>query len=100
MAARKIPTMSFDDDFWDVYDLKRNRMAAERAWNRLSAKDRYAACMGISAYREECLRSGIAMMYPQGYLNDRRWEDEPSTTPPSPVPVKTKEEPVKEPELW
>lgn len=61
--------------FWDAYGLKRDRIAAERAWNRLSAKDRKAACAGIGAYREDCQRRGIAMMYAQGYLNHRRWED-------------------------
>ena len=62
--------------FWDAYALKRDRMAAERVWDRLSARDRRAAVAGIPAYRESCLRQGIAMMYGQGYLSHRRWEDE------------------------
>lgn len=64
--------------FWDAYGLKRDRRAAERAWRRLSAKDQRAAYAGISAYREDCQRRGISMMYAQGYLNHRRWEDETS----------------------
>ena len=63
-------------DFWDAYGLKRDRIAAERVWNRLSAGDRTAAVAGIPAYREDCRRRGIAMMYGQGYLSHRRWEDE------------------------
>ena len=63
--------------FWDGYGLKRDRIAAERAWKRLSAKDRRAAMAGITAYRGDCLRRGVSMMYAQGYLNHRRWEDEP-----------------------
>lgn len=62
--------------FWDAYGLKRDRKAAEGAWKRLSAKDRQAAFDGIHAYREECRRTGVRMMYGQGYLNHRRWEDE------------------------
>ena len=31
---------------------------------------------GIAAYRDDCRRRGISMMYAQGYLNHRRWEDE------------------------
>ena len=63
-------------NFWDAYGLKRDRIMAERAWRRLSAKDKKAALAGIPAYREDCLQRGISMMYAQGYLNHRRWEDE------------------------
>ncbi len=65
--------------FWDAYGLKRDKKAAEPAWNRLSDRDRRAALAGISSYREECLRQGIPMMYPKGYLTHRRWEDEIDT---------------------
>lgn len=61
--------------FWDAYALKRDRIAAERAWARLSDKDRRAALAGINPYREQCHRTGIAMMYAQGYLNHHRWND-------------------------
>lgn len=63
-------------EFWDAYALKRDRMAAEKAYLRLSAKDRIAAFNGIAAYRADCEQRGIAMMYAQGYINHRRWEDE------------------------
>ena len=63
-------------DFWDAYALKRDRIAAERAWKHLSAKDQQAAIAGIAAYREDCERRGISRMYAQGYLNHHRWEDE------------------------
>lgn len=63
-------------EFWDAYGLKRDRMAAEKAFLRLSAKDRIAAFNGIAAYRADCEQRGIAMMYAQGYINHRRWEDE------------------------
>ena len=93
MKGRRNTTPVFGD-FWDAYGLKRDRIAAERAWNRLSAKDRKAACAGIPAYSEDCRRRGIGMMYAQGYLNHRRWEDELDDggtaagcqTPPSPAP--------------
>jgi hypothetical protein len=62
--------------FWNAYCLKRDRIAAERAWKKLSAKDKQAAMAGIAPYRESCERSGIRMMYAQGYLNHHRWEDE------------------------
>ena len=71
--------------FWDAYGLKRDRLAALRAWNRLSMKDRRAAIRGIAAYRADCQKRGISMMYGQGYLNHRRWEDEfPAPSPTQP----------------
>lgn len=88
------------DDFWKAYGLKRDRQRAERAWNRLSKRDRKAAYDGIAAYRDDCLRDGISMMYAQGYLNNRRWEDEHV---PSPSAVRARPETAvesKEPEIW
>ena len=69
------PPATFDS-FWNQYALKRDKVAAQRAWQRLTAADRRAAIDGIAAYRDACQQRGIAMMYPQGYLNHRRWEDE------------------------
>jgi len=77
-------TPSFQE-FWDAYGLKRDRIAAERAWNRLSAGDRRAAVAGIAAYRGDCLRRGVSMMYGQGYLSHRRWEDEPEAPAAAPA---------------
>ena len=62
--------------FWDAYGLKRDRVAAERAWRKLSKGDRRAALDGIARYRDDCEARGINRMYAQGYLNHRRWEDE------------------------
>ena len=67
--------------FWDAYGLKRDRVAAERAWRKLSKGDRRAALAGIARYRDDCESRGIQRMYAQGYLNHRRWEDEGDPTP-------------------
>lgn len=65
-------------EFWEAYGFKRDRIGAEKAFLRLSAKDRLAAFNGIAAYREDCQRRGVAMRQAQGYINHRRWEDERS----------------------
>ena len=75
-------------DFWNAYGLKRDKIAAERAWKRLGKRDQRAAFDGIKTYKEDCSKHGRMMMYAQGYLNHRRWEDEPEepaekTAPPS-----------------
>ena len=64
------------EQFWDAYGLKRDKIAAERAWNKLPAKDRQAAFSGISAYRQDCADHNRMMMYAQGYITHRRWEDD------------------------
>ena len=76
----KAPTF---EEFWNAYGLKRDRIAAERAWNKLNTKDKRAAIAGIAAYNADCEQRGISRMYGQGYLNHRRWEDDfcaPETT--------------------
>lgn len=81
----KAPTF---DDFWLAYPLHKGKKPAERAWNRLTAGERRKALAALAAYRDECQQRGIAYKYAQGWLNDRRWEDEtdsaPSPTPPAP----------------
>ena len=66
--------------FWDIYGQaiggKYNVARAKIAWNRLTDADRHAAINGIAAYRDRCRQQGVAMMYAQGYLSCRRWEDD------------------------
>ena len=88
MTTKKT-TKPADDfqQFWDAYGLKRDRVAAERAWRKLSKSDRRAALAGISHYRDDCEARGIQRMYAQGYLNHRRWEDEDTDPSPNPAPT-------------
>ena len=65
--------------------MKLDRIAAVRAWNNLDKDLRRAAIDGIQHYREVCEALGVRRMWPQGYLNHRRWEDESPTPDPSPV---------------
>lgn len=82
MANIKLSQVEGFDEFWRAYPLKKDRIAAERAWKRLNAADRKEALAGIAGYAEECARRGVHLMYGQGYLNRRRWEDEPDTALP------------------
>ena len=87
-----VPTF---EQFWDAYAYKRDRRAAEGAWKRLSAADRRAAYEGIAAYRADCAACQRQMMYAQGYLNRRRWEDDFTT---SPHPQSTQQPPFTQPQ--
>jgi hypothetical protein len=72
----KAPTFQ---QFWDAYGLKRDRVAAERAWNRLPVGDKRKAISAVADYTADCARRGVNRMYAQGYINHRRWEDDFST---------------------
>ena len=89
MSKNKLAPIDLEfQKFWDHYGLKRDRVAAERAWQKLSKGDRRAALAGIARYRDDCEARGIQRMYAQGYLSHRRWEDEADTDPaPSPAPT-------------
>lgn len=63
------------DDFWQAYPLHKARMDAERAWNRLTARDKREAIAALPAYTADCQKRGIAFKYAQGWLNGRRWTD-------------------------
>lgn len=60
--------------FWDCYGKKRERSDAERAWQRLTAKDQQAAIRGVTAYHRRCKQRGIETAYPAAYLNQRLWK--------------------------
>ena len=70
----KTPTF---DDFWRAYPLHVSKKRAEGAWNRLTARDKRLAIAAIPAY-VAYIQTMPTPSYktPQGWLNDRRWEDE------------------------
>lgn len=75
--------------FWNTFNFKRNKQAAEKAWKKLNNKDRAEAIAKIPnyhAYLEHKRSTGFNQnsLYPATYLNGRRWEDDYSiidTTP-------------------
>ncbi|NJB36370.1 hypothetical protein [Croceivirga sp. JEA036] len=62
--------------FWTVYDLKQNKLRAEKLWIKLSEADRIKALAGIRRYNDWLrMHSGIAKCLPDTYLRNKRWED-------------------------
>ena len=71
--------ISIDEDFeifWKLYDKKNDKVAAKRAWNKLSKEDRAAAIAGIKPYQEAMRFDKQFIRYPSTYLNKRTWEDD------------------------
>lgn len=86
-------------DFWNTYDYKRDRYLAEKAWKRLSDDDKRKAISAIPAYRDDCIRRNIPMVYGVRYLTHRRWEDEYDATE-TPTPVAEHKEQQTHMEEW
>lgn len=66
-------------DFWSRWPLaKTGKAAAQKAFAKLSAKDREAATRSASAWAEAWRRANPRAndIHPSSYLNGRRWEDE------------------------
>lgn len=65
------------DEFWSVVWIKKGRAASERAWKRMSDKNRRLAIDSAkrfwSKWRDEY--PDASPIHPATYLNGRRWED-------------------------
>lgn len=75
--------------FWNTFNFKKNKQAAEKAWKKLNNKDRAEAIAKIPnyyAYLEHKRSTGFNQnnLYPSTYLNGRRWEDDYSITDSTP----------------
>lgn len=68
------PDLSFDV-FYNAYNHKVKKLLSEKAWERLSKKDRMNALQGIKPYDNYLARKGIAKAHPSTYINQRYWED-------------------------
>lgn len=66
------------DMFWQRYNMKRNKLAAEKLWDKLRKTEQVEAWHRIEAYDKYCKKNGhwYQRMYPDTYLRGRHWEDE------------------------
>ena len=64
--------------FYRDYPRKTDKKAAERAWDKLSEKDRLAAYAGMVYHRDNNpqWQDKSLIPHPSTFLNGRRWEDE------------------------
>ncbi len=65
------------DAFWEAFPLKKGKDAARKAWAKaIKRGDPHAIVDGARAYRDDPERDPKYTKYPQGWLNDGRWEDD------------------------
>ncbi|MAX23414.1 MAG: hypothetical protein CMJ19_02825 [Phycisphaeraceae bacterium] len=70
--------LSFDH-FWNKYGMKRNRIRAEKWWNKLKDADKIMALRNLDAYEAYLQRNPQqAKLYPDTYLNpnERKFEND------------------------
>lgn len=68
--------LDFEQSFYKLYPLKKGKPCAERAWKKLSHRDRQAAIDKLPAYIDDCVTNKRSFKYPATYLNQRTWEDD------------------------
>ena len=93
-SAPKIPSSRVDemfDEFWSAWPLKKGKQPARKAFDKAlkagATLERILA--GVEQYKREIGPSPdwSKVKYPQGWLNDARWEDEaPPAAAPTPLP--------------
>lgn len=75
------------DEFWSAYPLKKGKDGARRVWDRvIKREDPDAIIAGAASYADQVrnIEDRSKIKYPQGWLNDGRWKDEPNGGSPSP----------------
>lgn len=81
--ASRVPTFK---EFWQAYPRKRGKDKAEKVWKGMRPEAKQLAFAALPAYIDDYQRNNVAFMYPQGWLNQKRWRDyveqeEDGTTP-------------------
>jgi hypothetical protein len=73
------PSVAFDT-FWQAWPNKAGKHAASKRWERMTDTERTAAIAGVAYFQSIAERDGNTRYIPHGstYLNQRRWEDEPT----------------------
>ena len=84
-SLRVVGETVVDDDeepsfgaFWLLYPRRVARLAAERAWKKLSCTEQVEALTALVPWRKYWIRRGEMEFtpYPASWLNGHRWEDE------------------------
>ena len=87
LSGKRLETF---EQFWDAYGYKRGRGGAEKAWAAIpvltvSLVEQICAAARKEADRRPALEArGMTPKMAQGWLNERRWEDDYDTPQPQP----------------
>jgi len=64
------------DRFWAVCTNKAGKIPAKGAWDKLTPEEQETAITIWPRYAAECSKRQISMKHPQGWLNDKRFNDQ------------------------
>lgn len=73
----KLLDMNIDfDSFWNVYAYKvGNKARAKKLWDALSDANKQKALAWLPTYDQERKITGAAKLYPETYINQKRWNN-------------------------
>lgn len=64
-------------EFWDTYNYKVGKKhRAETLWKALNDEERTKCMLGIIKYKRWLFGRSVEVLYPETFLNQRRWENE------------------------
>ena len=76
VVKKEIKIITFDD-FYKKYPVKKSKETAKIKWAKMSAKEQQIAYDGIVNYLSTVSEPKF-ISHPSSYLNQKRWEDEPT----------------------
>jgi hypothetical protein len=77
MKIREVPADLTFENFWNTYGYKvGNKPKAQKLWNALKDQKKALALMKIKPYQKYVEAAAIAMIYPERYLSQERYENE------------------------
>lgn len=75
----KIKSLEIDlsfNFFWDTYANKQgNKARAMKLWDKMKDVDKALALKWLPTYDTQLAMSKVAKLYPETYLNQKRWEN-------------------------
>jgi len=79
LVGKKLETF---EEFWEIFNYKKGKAAAADSWNKITGLSKnlsnkiFIAAKIEADNRKELLRKGQSPKWAQGWLTERRWEDE------------------------
>lgn len=64
------------EKFWNVCTNKQGKIPAKGAWDKLTPEEQETAIRMWGPYAANCAKRQISLKHPQGWLNDKRFNDQ------------------------
>lgn len=76
MVKDKVKANDLWEKFWSVCTNKQGKIPARASWDKLTQEEQETAIRAWPAYASHCAKTKFSMKHPQGWLNDKRFNDQ------------------------